>query len=90
MANTFCKETLNQDGAPAPSYATVRISFAPYSHGEVQDLLRKVHRDFGRDRSRWYYRSPLLDLDTLVNTWTVDFCFRDPHDATLFGLKYLR
>jgi hypothetical protein len=72
-----------------PSFATVRITFDPYSHEQVQIFLKKVYQDFGRDKSRWYYRSPLLDMDTLVNTWTVDFLFRDPHDATLFGLKYL-
>jgi len=52
-------------------------------------LLKKVYRDFGRDKSRWYYQSPVLDMDDLVDTWTVDFVFRDPHDATLFGLKYV-
>jgi hypothetical protein len=73
-----------------PTFATVRISFEPYNHDQVQTLLKKVYQDFGRDKSRWYYQSPLLDIDTLVNTWTVDFVFRDPHDATLFGLKYLK
>lgn len=72
-----------------PTFATVRIEFAPYNHDQVQDFLKKVYRDFGRDKSRWYYRSPIQDIDTLVNTWTVDFLFRDPHDATMFGLKYL-
>ena len=75
---------------PTLTYATVRISFDPYNHAQVQDFLRKVHKDFGRDKSRWYYQSPLLDIDTQVNTWTVDFIFRDPHDATMFGLKYLK
>lgn len=75
---------------PTPTYATVRISFDPYNHAQVQDLLKKVHKDFGRDKSRWYYQSPILDIDTQVNTWTVDFIFRDPHDATMFGLKYLK
>jgi hypothetical protein len=75
---------------PTPSFATVRISFDPYSHAQVQIFLKKVHQDFGRDKSRWYYRSPTLDMDTHVNTWTVDFLFRDPYDATLFGLKYLK
>jgi hypothetical protein len=51
---------------------------------------KKVYQDFGRDKSRWYYRSPIIELDMLVNTWTVDFIFRDPHDATMFGLKYLK
>lgn len=75
---------------PTPSFATVRISFDPYSHEQVQIFLKKVYRDFGRDKSRWYYRSPTLDMGIQVNTWTVDFLFRDPHDATLFGLKYLK
>lgn len=73
-----------------PPHAAVRIEFDPYNHDQVQEFLKKVYQDFGRDKSRWYYRSPTLDLDDLVNTWTVDFIFRDPHDATLFGLKYLR
>lgn len=73
-----------------PSFACVRIVFDPYSHHQVQDLLKKVYQDFGRDKSRWYYQSPNLDMDTQVNTWTVDFIFRDPHDATVFGLKYLK
>lgn len=70
--------------------ACVRIVFDPYSHYKVQDLLKRVYRDFGRDKSRWHYQSPILDIDTQVNTWTVDFVFRDPHDATVFGLKYLK
>ena len=72
-----------------PNYSTVRIVFDPYNHDQVQSLLKKVYRDFGRDKSRWYYQSPVLDMDDLVDTWTVDFVFRDPHDATLFGLKYV-
>ena len=72
-----------------PNYSTVRIVFDPYNHDQVQSLLKKVYRDFGRDKSRWYYQSPVLDIDDLVDTWTVDFVFRDPHDATLFGLKYV-
>ena len=75
---------------PTPSFATVRITFDPYSHEQVQIFLKKVYQDFGRDKSRWYYRSPIQDLDMLVNTWTVDFVFSDFYDATLFGLKYLK
>ena len=73
---------------PTPSFATVRITFDPYSHEQVRIFLKEVYQDFGRDKSRWYYRSPIQDLDMLVNTWTVDFVFSDFHDATLFGLKY--
>ena len=73
-----------------PFHVSVRIEFDPYNHDQVQDFLKKVYQDFGRDKSRWYYRSPIIELDMLVNTWTVDFIFRDPHDATMFGLKYLK
>lgn len=70
-----------------PTFSTVRITFDPYSHEEVQRLLLQVHKQFGRDKSRWYYISP--DVDQLDgNAWVLDFKFRNPHDATLFGLKY--
>ena len=75
---------------PASSYTTLRIHFDPYSHADVQDFLKKVYRDFGRDKSRWYYRSPELDMEEHFNAWVLDFTFRDPYDATMFGLKYLR
>jgi hypothetical protein len=75
---------------PTPSLATVRITFDPYNHEQVQTFLKKVYQDFGNDKGRWYYRSPILGMDDQINTWTVDFIFRDPHDATIFGLKYIR
>lgn len=74
---------------PTHSCASVRIVFDPYNHAQVQDLLRKVYQDFGRDKARWYYISADLD-DIDKNVWVLDFKFRDPHDATIFGLKYLR
>lgn len=70
-------------------FPVVRIVFDPYSHDEVQVLLKNVYREFGHDKSRWYFRSPDIDR-TLTNAWTMDFCFRDPHDALMFSLKYSR
>ena len=67
----------------------VRVVFAPYGHDDVQTLLRKVVKDFGRPGNRWRYRSP--DIGTVEqNVWILDFYFRDPHDAIIFGLKYQR
>jgi hypothetical protein len=73
-------------------YSTVRITFDPYNHDQVQEFLKQVVKDFGQDKTRWYYKSIVLDdnTDDILNVWVLDFNFRDPHDATMFGLKYLR
>lgn len=70
-------------------YPTVRITFDPYNHEQVQEFLIRVTRDLGRDKSRWYYRSP--DIGTVQdNVWVLDFYFRDRDDAMMFALKYQR
>lgn len=68
---------------------TIRIIFDPYDHNQVQTLMKKVYRDFGNDKSRWYCTSPSPD-NLGSNCWALDFVFQNPHDATMFGLKYLR
>lgn len=67
----------------------IRVVFAPYSHSDVQDMLRKVVQDFGRPGERWRYRSPDIG-QAENNVWMLDFHFANPHDATIFGLKYQR
>ena len=67
----------------------VRVVFAPYDHSEVQTTLRAVVRDFGLPGERWRYRTPNLK-ESENNVWQLDFHFRDPHDAIIFGLKYQR
>jgi hypothetical protein len=72
---------------PTLTYPYVRIVFDPYNHDQVQDLLAKAYKEFGFNKDRWYYKSAVIDtLD--INCWVLDFVFKDPHDATMFGLKY--
>lgn len=77
------------DPTHPPYQPPVRVVFAPYNHDQVQQTLRAVVRDFGRPGERWRYRSPDIG-QAEDNVWQLDFYFRDPHDAIIFGLKYQR
>lgn len=83
-------EVVNKDEGSRPPPYTVRVTFDPYNRDTVQELLRKVRAEFGRNASivpggRWYYSVP---DDNRPNVWPLDFHFFDINDAVIFGLKY--
>lgn len=74
-------------------FQPVRVVIDPYSHESVQQLLKKTYQEFGRDRSRWYWRydQSSEDANILTDTggkWPILFYFQNPHDAVIFSLKY--
>lgn len=76
---------------PSQSITTVRYEFRPYDYGAVRQLLDSVALDFGAPSGtrRWHFVTAQTP-DTQTNAWIIDFCFRDPRDAIMFGLKYLK
>jgi len=79
-------------------YVQVPRRLAPYNSTEWTDLLKQVHRDFGRPGERWTWmidhawQKNLLDdpeyRGIAVNEWHVIFYFKEESDAVMFGLKY--
>lgn len=93
MASTFWAPTPKDKevsvASSPPNYTTVTINFIPYNHNEVQQFLKSVTADFGKTSDKWYYR-PGKNQPEELNSWSLDFKFRDSNDALIFGLKYLR
>jgi DUF971 family protein len=69
---------------PTLSFTRIQRVWEPYVHAEVKQCLTQVRREFGMDKRRWQFRG-----DGGHSRYTVNFYFRDPHDAMIFALKYL-
>lgn len=88
MASTFSKPTTDQQGPTPLLPYQLKIKFDPYNHDQVQNLMSRLHKDFGRDSTRWCWISLAQQRDD-HNVYRVELHFRDSADAVLVGLKYL-
>ena len=82
-----------EEGSQPPPYHTVRVTFDPYSHSEVQKFLSVCRKEFPKlvDSERWTW-SPVPSSNPIAdkNIWVLEFLFRDIEDAMMFSLKYSR
>ena len=67
-------------------YTIVQRQFIKYDPVEWMNLITSVNREFGKTGKRWQW---IMNNELSVgNAWVADFYFENPHDATLFQLKY--
>ena len=67
-------------------YTLVRRQYTEYDPVRWMDLINSVNREFGKAGQRWQW---IMNNELSVgNAWVVDFYFENPHDATMFQLKY--
>lgn len=79
-------------------YIQVHRHYTPYDPKEWDNLLKQVHKDFGRPSIRWswmldhkWQRKMSEDPEwrgIAQNEWHVIFYFKNNADAVMFGLKY--
>jgi hypothetical protein len=86
------------EGSQPPLFSHQVIWVLPeYNYRTIREHHRAVNKEFGlpydgRRTERRYIRSagvyPCYVAD--ANSYTINYYFRDPHDAILFSLKYVR
>lgn len=88
MANTFCQpQTDTIGGSKPPNWTSVTMTLDNYNPNSIKVLLRKVQDHFGWHGQNWYFASNGSNLPDL--NWQITFSFKNPHDATIFALKFL-
>ena len=90
------KEHKEEGGQPLLFSTRVIWTLPAYNYRTIQEHHRAVNREFGlpdlndgRRTDRRYMRSAGTG-STDSQCYTINYDFRDPHDAVLFSLKYVR
>ena len=90
---------LREEGCQPPVFNTQVTWMLPvYNHKTIQEHHRAVNQEFGlpylndgRRTDRRYIRSAGAGTDAIDSqSYTINYYFRDPHDAILFSLKYVK
>lgn len=68
-------------------YTWVRRTWTHYSKDTIADFHLRVQRDLGRLNRKWGFSIKPTGLN--LGSVDIDYWFEDPHDATVFALKYL-
>ena len=67
-------------------YTLVQKVYKTYDPIAWMQLISSVNGEFGRSGKRWQW---IMNNELSIgNSWVVDFYFENPHDATMFQLKY--
>jgi hypothetical protein len=70
-----------------PALPSVQVHLKPYSNQVAKELIANVTREFGHPGVRWNW-TVNTTTSQFYNDWVLDFWFKDPNDALVFGLKY--
>jgi len=85
LYNTMIKMNPTPKVAP-DDYTVVQRKYAEYDPVKWMELVKNVCEEFGNTGKRWQW---IMNNElSQGNAWVVDFYFEDPHDATMFQLKY--
>jgi len=69
-----------------PKSIVVTRAWEEYDPAAWMYLVQSITKEFGKTGPRWQW---IMNGELSVgNAWSVDFHFANPHDATLFQLKY--
>jgi len=89
---TFCDMLLDHNDMldkcqdPDPNYTRVQKAYTEYDPKAWMRQMSAINDEFGRPGKRWQW---IMNNElSQGNAWVVDFYFENPHDATMFQLKY--
>ena len=85
-----------EESQPLVFSTQVTWNLPVYNHKTIQEHHRAVNQEFGLpylDEDRTPERRYMRSVGTVgdeMNSYKLNYYFRDPHDAILFSLKYIR